>query len=73
MKLSSKSYQLKATLMKKGYSITHLAKSTGYNISYVNQIINGKRYPSPKTASIIAKELEMEIEDLFEIYEKEEV
>lgn len=60
-------------LIKRGYSITDLAKSTGYNVSYINQIINGKRNPSPKTASIIAKELEMEIEELFEIHETEEV
>lgn len=73
MKLSSKSYQLKVALIKKGYSITHLAKATGYNISYVNQIINGKRNPSPKAASTIAKELGCNIEELFEIHTKEEV
>ncbi|MEB7423281.1 helix-turn-helix domain-containing protein [Mammaliicoccus sciuri] len=73
MYLKGKTSNIKKALLRNGLTANEFSKKIGYNRSFVSLVINAKRYPSPKTASIIAKELEMEIEDLFEIYEKEEV
>lgn len=62
---------IKIELARNGWDITTLAKTIGYDRSYINLIVNGKRNPSPKTASIIAKTLGVELEYLFEIKKKE--
>ncbi|PKE12695.1 helix-turn-helix transcriptional regulator [Macrococcoides caseolyticum] len=62
---------IKIELARNGLSITALAKTIGYDISYINLVVNGKRNPSPKTASVIAKTLGVEIEHLFTITHKE--
>ncbi|WP_157821365.1 helix-turn-helix transcriptional regulator [Macrococcoides caseolyticum] len=64
---------IKIELARNGLSITALAKIIGYDNSYINLVVNGKRNPSPKTASIIAKTLGCELEELFEIKQIEEV
>lgn len=64
---------IKIELARNGLSITALAKIIGYDNSYINLVVNGKRNPSPKTASIISKTLGCELEELFEIKQIEEV
>ncbi|MEB8115659.1 helix-turn-helix transcriptional regulator [Staphylococcus saprophyticus] len=49
----------------KGFNVSTLADEVGVGISYISQILNGKRSPSPKLAKKIAETLEVEIEDLF--------
>ncbi|MCE3315784.1 helix-turn-helix transcriptional regulator, partial [Staphylococcus aureus] len=39
--------------------------------TYLSQIINGKKIPSPKLAKKIANVLDLNIEDLFEFEEQE--
>ena len=55
----------------KGYNLSDLSKELGIGISYLSQIINGKKIPSPKLAKIIANTLDVEIKDLFYFEEKE--
>lgn len=50
MNIQSKITEHKMILLKKGLSVTDYAKNLDINISYANQIINGKRSPSPKLA-----------------------
>ncbi|MCO6333741.1 helix-turn-helix transcriptional regulator [Staphylococcus epidermidis] len=64
------------TLIKKamfinGFNLSYLAHETGVCISYLSQIINGKKIPSPKLAKNIANALDVEIKDLFYFEEKE--
>lgn len=49
----------------KGFNVSSLADEVGVGISYISQILNGKRSPSPKLAKKIAETLEVEIEELF--------
>lgn len=55
----------------KGFNVSTLADEVGVGISYISQILNGKRSPSPKLAKKIAETLEVEIEDLFFFKENE--
>ncbi|WP_323707901.1 helix-turn-helix transcriptional regulator [Mammaliicoccus sciuri] len=73
MKIYINEYVVKKTMFLKGYNNATLALEIGISQSYLSQILKRKRNPSPKIASMIAEKLEIEIEDLFEIYEKEEV
>lgn len=56
----------------KGFNVSSFAAEVGVGISYISQILNGKRSPSPKLAKKIAETLEVEIEDLF-IFKENEV
>lgn len=49
----------------KGFNVSSFADEVGVGISYISQILNGKRSPSPKLAKKIAETLEVEIEELF--------
>lgn len=55
----------------KGFNVSTLADEVGVGISYISQILNGKRSPSPKLAKKITETLEVEIEDLFFFKENE--
>lgn len=55
----------------KGFNVSTFADEVGVGISYISQILNGKRSPSPKLAKKIAETLEVEIEDLFFFKENE--
>ncbi|WP_414045411.1 helix-turn-helix transcriptional regulator [Macrococcus equi] len=63
---------IKVELARNDLNITSLAKTIGYDVSYINLVVNGKKNPRLKTASTIAKTLGVELEYLFEIKEKEE-
>lgn len=64
---------IKIELAKNGLNLVEFSKIINYNRSYLSLVINGKRSLSPKTASIIAKTLGCELEELFEIKQIEEV
>jgi transcriptional regulator with XRE-family HTH domain len=48
-----------------GQNISGFAKEVGISHSYLSQILNGKRSPSPRVASKIAKKLSSNLEDIF--------
>jgi len=50
----------------KGLNLSDLAIKTKVSTTYLSQIINGKKIPSPKLAKKIANVLDLNIEDLFE-------
>ncbi|ERS92968.1 helix-turn-helix domain-containing protein [Staphylococcus simulans] len=55
----------------KGLNLSDLSRETEVGISYLSQIVNGKKVPSPKLANKIADALDVEIEDIFEFELKE--
>ena len=55
----------------KGLNLSDLAIKTKVSTTYLSQIINGKKLPSPKLAKKIANVLDLNIEDLFEFEEQE--
>lgn len=61
----------KKLMFVKGFNVSSFAREVGIGVSYLSQILNGKRSPSPKLAKKIAKTLEVEIEDLFFFKENE--
>ncbi|EJE01062.1 DNA-binding protein [Staphylococcus epidermidis FS1] len=62
---------LKKTMFLKGLNLSDLAIKTKVSTTYLSQIINGKKLPSPKLAKKIANVLDLNIEDLFEFEEQE--
>lgn len=62
---------LKKAMFLKGYNLSDLSNKTGVGISYLSQIINHKKTPSPKLAKKIADVLDVDIEDIFEFEMKE--
>ncbi|RAI81267.1 XRE family transcriptional regulator [Macrococcoides goetzii] len=62
---------IKFELVKNGLTLAEFSKMINYNRSYLSLVINGKRSLSPKTASVIAKTLGKELEELFDIKQKE--
>ncbi|MEJ7173448.1 helix-turn-helix transcriptional regulator [Staphylococcus caprae] len=65
------SNHLKKAMFLKGYNLSDLSNKTGVGISYLSQIINHKKKPSPKLAKKIADVLDVDIEDIFEFEIKE--
>ncbi|WP_053036597.1 helix-turn-helix domain-containing protein [Staphylococcus haemolyticus] len=65
------SNQIKKAMFLKGYNLSDLSNKTGVGVSYLSQIINHKKTPSPKLAKNIAKALDVSIEDIFEFEVKE--
>lgn len=64
---SVNSIKFKFLLAKNGYTIVSLARILKMNDSYINQVVNGKRSPSPVLAKNIAEILNVEITDIFTI------
>lgn len=62
---------IKKAMFIKGLNLSDLSRETEVGISYLSQIVNGKKVPSPKLAKKIADALEVEIEDLFYFEEQE--
>lgn len=62
---------LKKTMFLKGLNLSDLAIKTKVSTTYLSQIINGKKIPSPKLAKKNANVLDLNIEDLFEFEEQE--
>jgi transcriptional regulator with XRE-family HTH domain len=57
--------KLRLLIGQRGQNISGFAKETGISHSYLSQILNGKRNPSPIVASKIAKKLSSNLEDIF--------
>lgn len=62
---------VKKAMFIKGLNLSDLSRETEVGISYLSQIVNGKKVPSPKLAKKIADSLDVEIEDIFEFELKE--
>ncbi|UXR47201.1 helix-turn-helix transcriptional regulator [Staphylococcus simulans] len=65
------SNNFKKAMFLKGLNLSDLAIKTEVSSTYLSQIINGKKVPSPKLAKKIADALDVEIEDIFEFDVKE--
>lgn len=57
--------EFRKMLLANGYSQRILAKRIQVSPPYLNQIINGERYPSAKVAKKIVDELRIKFEDIF--------
>jgi DNA-binding XRE family transcriptional regulator len=57
--------EFRKMLIKKGYSQRKLAKAIDLSSPYVNQIVNGERFPSGEVANRIAEHLDLEFDDIF--------
>lgn len=55
----------------KGFNLSDLSNKAEISSTYLSQIVNGKKTPSPKLAKKIADSLDVEIEDIFEFEVKE--
>lgn len=66
MKVSLRdSVQFRKLLIEKGYSQRQFSKEIGVSETYLNQIINMKRHPSPDISKKITEKLQMDFYDLF--------
>lgn len=63
----------KKLMFVKGFNVSSFASEVGIGVSYLSQILNSKKSPSPKLAKKIAETLEVEIEDLFFFKERGEL
>lgn len=64
MKISKTKIEL--AMAKKCYSASRLAKETNISQVTIARIKNGSQIPRPKTIGLIAKILEVKVEDLLE-------
>ncbi|MCO4327580.1 helix-turn-helix domain-containing protein [Staphylococcus agnetis] len=62
--IASKKVFMKAMFLN-GYNVSDLSKEAEVGVSYLSQIINGKKTPSPNLAKKLASILNVEVEDLF--------
>ncbi|AMG33023.1 transcriptional regulator with XRE-family HTH domain [Staphylococcus saprophyticus] len=62
---------IKKAMFIKGFNLSDLAHETGVGISYLSQIINGKKIPSPKLAKKMSEVLQVDVSELFEFEIKE--
>lgn len=67
MRILVKSDLIKQSMLVNGFNISVLANQVNVGVSYMSQILNGKRNPSPKLAKRIADALGVEITDIFTI------
>lgn len=66
MKITMKDQnEFKKILLKKGYSQRSFAEALEISPPYLNQIVNGERFPSGKIAKKISDQLELNFEDIF--------
>ncbi|HFV7826595.1 TPA: helix-turn-helix domain-containing protein [Staphylococcus aureus] len=71
MTILANTRKFKEAMFLKGFNLSDLSRETGVGISYLSQIINGKKIPSPKLAKKMAEVLQVEINELFEFEVKE--
>ncbi|MCQ1265711.1 helix-turn-helix transcriptional regulator [Staphylococcus aureus] len=71
MTILANTRKFKEAMFLKGFNLSDLSRETGVGISYLSQIINGKKIPSPKLAKKIAEVLQVEVNELFEFEVKE--
>jgi len=69
MKIRFKDKQLISLLLiESGYSQSSFSRDLGISFSYFNQLVNGKKNPSPRMAKEIAELLNVKFNDLFETF-----
>ncbi|HCY1027461.1 TPA: helix-turn-helix transcriptional regulator [Staphylococcus aureus] len=71
MTILANTRKFKEAMFLKGFNFSDLSRETGVGISYLSQIINGKKIPSPKLAKKMAEVLQVEVNELFEFEVKE--
>ncbi|HCX3152025.1 TPA: helix-turn-helix transcriptional regulator [Staphylococcus aureus] len=71
MTILANTRKFKEAMFLKGFNLSDLSRETGVGISYLSQIINGKKIPSPKLAKRMAEVLQVEVNELFEFEVKE--
>ncbi|HDG4693353.1 TPA: helix-turn-helix transcriptional regulator [Staphylococcus aureus] len=71
MTILANTRKFKEAMFLKGFNLSDLSRETGVGISYLSQIINGKKIPSPKLAEKMAEVLQVEVNELFEFEVKE--
>ncbi|EOB8486790.1 helix-turn-helix domain-containing protein [Staphylococcus aureus] len=71
MTILANTRKFKEAMFLKGFNLSDLSRETGIGISYLSQIINGKKIPSPKLAKKMAEVLQVEVNELFEFEVKE--
>ncbi len=71
MTILANTRKFKEAMFLKGFNLSDLSRETGVGISYLSQIINGKKIPSPKLAKKMAEVLQVEVNELFEFEAKE--
>ena len=71
MTILANTSNFKEAMFIKGFNLSDLSRETGVGISYLSQIINGKKIPSPKLAKKMAEVLQVEVNELFEFKVKE--
>lgn len=71
MTILANTRKFKEAMFLKGFNLSDLSRETGVGISYLSQIINGKKIPSPKLAKKMAEVLQVEVNELFEFEVKE--
>ncbi|BEU07639.1 TPA: helix-turn-helix transcriptional regulator [Staphylococcus aureus] len=71
MTILANTRKFKEGMFLKGFNLSDLSRETGVGISYLSQIINGKKIPSPKLAKKMAEVLQVEVNELFEFEVKE--
>ncbi|HCX0521337.1 TPA: helix-turn-helix transcriptional regulator [Staphylococcus aureus] len=71
MTILANTRKFKEGMFLKGFNLSDLSRETGVGISYLSQIINGKKIPSPKLVKKMAEVLQVEVNELFEFEVKE--
>ncbi|HFQ1509587.1 TPA: helix-turn-helix domain-containing protein [Staphylococcus aureus] len=71
MTILANTRKFKEAMFLKGFNLSDLSRETGVGISYLSQIINGKKISSPKLAKKMAEVLQVEVNELFEFEVKE--
>ncbi len=71
MTILANTRKFKEAMFLKGFNLSDLSRETGVGISYLSQIINSKKIPSPKLAKKMAEVLQVEVNELFEFEVKE--
>ncbi|EJE55396.1 TPA: helix-turn-helix transcriptional regulator [Staphylococcus aureus] len=71
MTILANTRKFKEAMFLKGFNLSDLSRETGVGISYLSQIINGKKILSPKLAKKMAEVLQVEVNELFEFEVKE--
>jgi transcriptional regulator with XRE-family HTH domain len=56
--------KLESILKQKGFSKTKLSRDSGVALSYIHEIINGKKSPTMRTLEKLAKGLGVKVADL---------
>lgn len=72
MSVVIKSRYLKELMFLKGHNLSTLAAEVDISVSYMSQIINGKRTPSAMLARKISNVFNVSVQDLFTFDVKEE-